>query len=291
MTLLGELRQWRAGARKQRRMRDLTGAVVAITGAGSGIGRETALAFAREGATVAVSDIDLAAVQRTADQIRAAGGTVSVHQLDVADEAAVREFADAVRAAHGVADVVVNNAGIGYSGKFLDTPQDRFERVMDINFWGVVYGCRAFAEQMRARGTGGHIVNLSSAAAFTPQKRLAAYATSKAAVFMLSDCLRAELLPDGIGVTAICPGIVHTNITATTEFAKSSAAEQSAQQRRVTDLYRKRNFTPDRVATEIVKSVKRNRAVVPVTPEAHVFRALGRLSPGSMRVGARLDLE
>ena len=80
-----------------------------------------------------------------------------------------------------------------------------FEWLMDINFWGVVYGCRAFTPMMIDRGTGGHVVNLSSAAAYTPQKALTAYSTSKAAVFMLSDCLRAELLPHGIGVSTICP--------------------------------------------------------------------------------------
>ncbi|CAG7588443.1 SDR family NAD(P)-dependent oxidoreductase [Rhodococcus opacus] len=301
MSLLGEVRGWRSGTRKHHRLRDLDGTLVVVTGGGSGIGRETALAFASEGAVVVVADRDLESAQLTSDLINSAqmkgGGAVAIfgggshaYQVDVAVEDEVQRFAEKVQAEHGTPDIVVNNAGIGYSGTFTKTPQKDFERVMDVNFWGVVYGSRAFSQQMIDRGTGGHIVNLSSAAAFTPQKRLTAYATSKAAVFMLSDCLRAELVNHGIGVSAICPGLVHTNIVKATDFAGATPEEQTKMRDRADKLYRRRGFTPDRVATQIVRAVKHNKAVVPVTPEAKFGRALSRLAPGSMRLGARFDL-
>ncbi|MGC0366789.1 NAD(P)-dependent dehydrogenase (short-subunit alcohol dehydrogenase family) [Rhodococcus sp. 27YEA15] len=287
MGLLKDFRSWRHGTRTRRRLRDLTGSLVVVTGAGSGIGRETALAFAAQGAVLVLCDVDLESAQDTAALI---DGPAHSYQVDVADEEAVIRFAATVSANHGIPDIVVNNAGIGYSGTFADTPQDQFERVMNVNFWGVVHGCRAFSPMMIERGTGGHVVNLSSAAAYTPQKTLTAYSTSKAAVFMFSDCLRAELLPHGIGVSTICPGLVHTNIVKNTEFGGTTAEEQTRLQTRADNLYRRRNFTPDRVATAVVKAVRSNKAVVPVTPEAKIGRALSRLSPGAMRVGARLKV-
>ena len=272
-----------------------------VTGAGSGIGRETALAFAAEGAIVVAADRDLETAQQTVALVdehaanRGAtavfGGGAYAYAVDVADEDRVQRLASVVRAEHGVPDVVVNNAGIGYSGTFTATPQDAFEKVMDVNFWGVVYGCRAFAPMMIERGTGGQIVNLSSAAAFTPQKMLTAYATSKAAVYMFSDCLRGELVPHGIGVSTICPGIVRTNIVKTTGFAGVSAEKEAELQRKTDRFYDKRNYTPDRVAAQIVKAVKSGKSVLPVTPEARFGYVWNRIAPGGSRVAARFGLE
>nr|WP_231641830.1 SDR family oxidoreductase [Nocardia sp. NRRL S-836] len=259
--------------------------LVVITGGGSGIGRATALAFAETGARVVVSDVDLAAAEETA---RLAGG--HAYEVDVRSEEAVRAWARQVADEHGVPDVVVNNAGIGHSGSFLSTSTEQWQRVLDVNLWGVVHGCRAFGELMVERGEGGHIVNLSSAAAYLPSKVLSAYATSKAAVFMLSDCLRAELAPHAIGVSAICPGVVNTNITATTTFSGVSPAEERRKRDRASRLYARRGFGPERVAAEIVKAVRRNRAVVPVTVEARAARLASRAAPGLLRAFAKLDV-
>ncbi|MCX4745272.1 SDR family oxidoreductase [Kitasatospora sp. NBC_01287] len=263
--------------------------VVVVTGAGSGIGRATALAFGEEGATVVVCDLDLAAAERTAELVTLVGGAGHAYRVDVSDGAAVDAFAQQVAAAHGVPDVLVNNAGIGHSGTFLQTTEKEWQRVLDVNLWGVIHGCRAFGALMVERGRGGHIVNLASAAAYLPSKVLAAYATSKAAVLMLSDCLRAELADSGIGVSAICPGIVNTNITRTSTFSGVSASEQAAKQARVAKLYARRGFPPEKVAAEIVKAVRTGKPVVPVTVEAKVARWVGRISPGLLRRAARIN--
>lgn len=299
MNLWSEIRKQRSGAKTRRRLRDLSGTLVVVTGGGSGIGRESALAFAAEGATVVVVDRNLETAQQTVALINelaathsgATGHAAHAYEVDVADEERVQRLASKVRAEHGVPDVVVNNAGIGYSGTFTQTPPDMFAKVMDVNFWGVVYGCRAFIPLMVDRGVGGHIVNVSSAAAFTPQKLLSAYATSKVAVFMFSDCLRGELAEHGIGVSTICPGVIHTNIVSTTGFAGVSAEQEAALQRDMDRLYARRNYTPDRVARQIVKAVKSNKSVQPVTPEARLGYVLNRAVPGAMRVFARFGLD
>lgn len=261
--------------------------LVVITGGGSGIGRETALAFARLGAEIVVSDVNELAAKETAELIRASDGTAHAYRLDVADESAVREHAAEVIAAHGVPDVLVNNAGVGHAGSFLDTSSEDFDRVLRINLGGVVHGCRAFAPAMTERGQGGHIVNLSSMAAYTPQRGMNAYATSKSAVFMFSDCLRAELAEKGIDVSTICPGIVHTNIVATTRFSGLSAEAEAAQQRKYDQLYARRAYTPDKVATKIVDAVRGRRDIIPVTPESWLQYRANRIAPGLVRLAAR----
>ncbi|MFD7845207.1 SDR family oxidoreductase [Nocardia sp. NPDC059764] len=265
--------------------------LLVITGGGSGIGRETALAFARKGAEVVLSDINLDSAKETADLIAGIGGVAHAYQLDVSDAEAVAEHANAVIAAHGVPDILINNAGIGAAGDFFDTSAAEFNRVLDINLHGVINGCRAFGKAMADRGLGGNIVNLSSMAAYTPQRGFAAYSTSKSAVFMFSDCLRAELAGQGIGVQTICPGIVHTNIVANTRFSGVSAEEEAAKQQRYDKLYAARRYGPEKVADQIVKAVENRRDVVPVTPEAWLQYRFNRFAPAVARFfAARVKL-
>jgi NAD(P)-dependent dehydrogenase (short-subunit alcohol dehydrogenase family) len=276
-------------ARVDRDRRAFDGSLVVVTGAGSGIGRATALAFAEQGAEVVAADLDLATAQRTAELAGLVGPAGHPYGVDVSDAAAMEDFAKSVLHDHGVPDVVVNNAGIGMAGSFLDHTVDDWDAVLGVNLWGVVHGSRLFAAQMVERGQGGHIVNTSSAAAFTPSRTLPAYATSKAAVLMLSECLRAELKGKGIGVTAICPGIVNTNITRTSRFVGRAAEEQARSQEKAARAYALRGFGPEGVAKQIVNAVRDDRAVVPVTPEARLSYLTSRLSPRAMRLLARFN--
>ncbi len=145
----------------------------------------------------------------------------------MADERAVEKLAERVTATHGVVDVLVNNAGVGLGGAFLDTTTAEWKRVLDVNLWGVIHGCLHFGRRMAERGQGGHIVNVASAAAFQPSRALPAYGASKAAVLMLSESLRAELAERDIGVTAVCPGFVTTGITSTARFARARTRRRS----------------------------------------------------------------
>ncbi|MEU1099906.1 SDR family oxidoreductase [Streptomyces tibetensis] len=265
------------------------GQLVLVTGAGSGIGRATALAFAEAGARVVAVDRNGEAAARTAESCRLLGAPeVWAETADVSDEQAMEKLSDKVTTEYGVVDVLVNNAGIGLSGSFFDTTPEDWKKVLDVNLWGVIHGCRLFGRRMAERGQGGHIVNVASAAAYQPSRALPAYSTSKAAVLMLSECLRAELAGRGIGVTAVCPGIVNTAITSTAHFAGVDALEEKRLQKRAARLYGLRNYPPEKVARAILRAVARNEAVAPVTPEARGARWLSRWAPGALRGLARM---
>ncbi|OBJ01724.1 short chain dehydrogenase [Mycobacterium alsense] len=273
------------------RPRDYFGdTLVSVTGAGSGIGRAAAFAFAREGAELVVSDVDEATVKETAAEIVARGGVAHAYVLDVSDADAVEAFAERVSAEHGVPDIVVNNAGIGAAGSFLDTPAEEWDRVLDINLGGVVNGCRSFGRRLVERGTGGYIVNVASMAAYAPLQSLNAYCTSKAATYMFSDCLRAELDAAGIGLTTICPGVINTNIISTTRFHAAGGKDDTVDDRRgqIGRMFALRHYGPDKVADAILSSVKKHKPIRPVAPEAYALYGLSRLAPQALRSTARV---
>jgi NAD(P)-dependent dehydrogenase (short-subunit alcohol dehydrogenase family)/pimeloyl-ACP methyl ester carboxylesterase len=272
-----------AGARVDRPGREFAGKLVLITGAGSGIGRATALAFAERGADVLAVDVDEGSAAATADTARQYVVEAHAFAGDVSDGAGMAALAAKVRAEFGVPDVVMANAGIGMAGPFLETEEADWRRIIDVNLLGVVHTLRAFAPLLVERDQGGQLVVTASAAAFLPWPSLAAYSTTKAAVLSLAQSLRTELAAHGIGVSAICPGIVATNITNTTRFVGQDADAERVAQQRTTAMYAKRHYGPERVATAVVKAVRDNVAVLPVTPEAHLAAVGSRLSPGVVR--------
>lgn len=263
--------------------------LVVVTGAGSGIGRAVAVAFAAKGATVVVTDIAEGSAKETAALIAAAGGRAVAHQLDVADADQFEAVARMVHTEHGVADVVVNNAAIATLGAALDVEPADWDRLIDVNLMGVVHGTRLFGQQMAQRGNGGHIVNIASMAAFSPSSALAPYCTTKAAVRMLSDCLRVEMREHGIGVTAICPGFIATAIYTDAKHIAVDAdtgTRRAAMAGSVTALMASVGLfsSPEYVAKVVLRSVRHNWATVPVRPEAWAAYLMSRLSPGLLRV-------
>jgi NAD(P)-dependent dehydrogenase (short-subunit alcohol dehydrogenase family)/pimeloyl-ACP methyl ester carboxylesterase len=263
---------------------------VVVTGGARGIGRATAIEFARRGADVLIADINDVAAKETVDELQQLGVDAWAMHLDVADAAGWDDFAARVRADHGVPDVLVNNAGIGMGGPFLGTSVDDWETILRVNLWSVIHGCRLFAAQMIERGAGGHIANVASAAAYSPSVVYPAYATTKAAVLMLSECLRAELAREGIGVTAVCPGFIDTDISKTTVHVGVDDATAEALRQHQVAAYRRRGYGPEKVAGQLVRAVEANRPLAVVTPEAHLLRAVSRFAPALGRRIARLDL-
>ena len=266
------------------------GKLVVVTGAGGGIGRSTLLSFAERGASVLAADIDPAAAERSAELARAVGATAHSYCVDVGDSAAMERFAQGVKSSLGVPDVVVSNAGIGMAGPMLKTTPQEWERLLRINLWSVIDGCRLFGKQMVEAGKPGHLVNVASGVAFAPSRNYPAYATSKAAVLMLSECLRAELAGNGIGVSAACPGFVDTGIVQATRFAGLDDEQQAKHRAKVQRFYRRRRLSPDTVGERITRAVERNQPVVKVGSEVHLGALQWRFMPWLSRLFARLNL-
>ncbi|WP_026035317.1 SDR family NAD(P)-dependent oxidoreductase [Cupriavidus sp. BIS7] len=254
----------------------LKGKQVLVTGAASGIGRATALAFARQGANLVISDINPALLESTADAARALGVQCLTYAVDVADEAAMRDFAASVHAKTGPVDVLVNNAGIGYIGPFLRSPVNSWRRVLDINVMGVVHGCHFFGERMVEAGGARQIINVASLAGIAPAPNMSAYAASKHAVMGLCDVLAMELADTDVGVTAICPGIINTPIT----NARGSVSEAitPTQIERLRAYYEANGVSPDVVAAAIVDATRHGRPLVLVGPYARPMYHLKRIS-------------
>lgn len=257
---------------------------VIVTGAGAGIGRETAKLFAHKGNRVIVADIDERGAAETVALIKTAGGQATPYRLDVRSESEWADFSAWVFTEFGPADVLVNNAGVMDLGGFVETTVPQWQRMVDIDLMSVVYGSRAFAAQMIQAGVRGHIVNLSSAAAFVPMKLDPAYGVAKHAVLMATQALRVELRPHGIGVTAICPGAIRTDLIAHGERHGVSAEEQAAWRAQAGAAQALALGGPEKVARIIERSVRRNWAVVPVNPEAWLGYAMFRAAPGLTRL-------
>lgn len=256
---------------------DLTGRAVVITGSGSGIGRELALLCAERGAHLALCDINDAGMAATAQAAQTLGAQVLTWRADVSDAEQMTRFATATFNRFGRVDLLVNNAGVGLVGGFLDTSRKDWQWLIDINLMGVVHGCEAFLPTMVESGRGGHVVNLSSAAGLLANPQLSAYSATKFAVLGLSEALRMELRPHGIGVTAVCPGIINTAIAQSSPIRGSSDVDE--RRKRLASTYQKRGYTAKRVAHNILRAVDRNRAVAPVAAEAHLMYVLSRIAP------------
>jgi NAD(P)-dependent dehydrogenase (short-subunit alcohol dehydrogenase family) len=251
-------------------------AVAVVTGAASGIGRATALALGARGLTVICADLD--------EEKAAAAGVPYV--VDVGDSAAMERFAAWVLDRYGPPAVLVNNAGVGIGGSFFDHTVADWRRTIDVNLMGVVHGCLYFGPAMAGRGRG-HIVNVASAAAYTPIRLLPAYGATKAGVLALSQSLRAELRSTGVGVSVICPGFIATGIYRAARYAGSERGEEMARRDLTERLAGRLAPGPEVVAKAIIRAIERDRALVPVTAGAWGTYALSRLSPAAMRALAR----
>ena len=275
--------------RSRRRARDATGRdfagkVAVVTGAGSGIGRATALLLSSLGAKVHVSDLDGDGAETVSAAIEAAGGQGVAHAVDVTEPATVESLAERVFGEDGAVDVLHNNAGIGHAGRVEDTTLEDWQRVLSVNLMGTVHGIHSFVPRMLKQGRPGHVVNTSSGLGLLASAQLAPYCASKFGVVGLTEALNAELSPQGIGVSAICPGIIDTPITQ----AAVLRGEQLTRTQATQDFYRRRGASPETVAEAVVEAIVRGRMIQTV-PRWHVDPGwiVKRISPRASQLLSR----
>ncbi len=253
----------------------LRGGTALVTGAGSGIGRATAIALAREGANVLCVDLDERTAKTTADTCRDHDVDAGAYACDVADYAAVAHLADQVSREHGALTVLVNNAGVGMSGGFSDMTIEDWQWIRSINLDGVVHGCHAFGPAMLAEGKG-HIVNMSSGLAYVLHSSEVAYCTTKAAVLAFSRTLRADWRRQGVSVSAVCPGVINTPIIANTRFLGDLNTKTAKD--RIQRGYN-RAHKPETVAKAVLHAIEADKAVVPAGFEARIGWGLHKVLP------------
>lgn len=264
--------------------------VVAVTGAAGGIGRALAIEFAKLGAHLAISDVNEQGLDETAALVRTYDVEAHAKTVDVADREAVYGWAEEVVEHFGKANIIVNNAGVACTASVEDLSYEDFEWLMGINFWGVIYGTKAFLPYLRKSGEG-HVVNISSVFGLIAQPSQSAYNAAKFAVRGFTESLRAELEYEEapVSATSVHPGGVKTGIARSGRFADTGALERSPDEI-IEEFERKlARLSPEGAALQIIEAVRNNQRRVLVGTDAQIIDKLQRLMPSGY-VGALVKL-
>lgn len=264
-------------------MKTFNDRVAVITGAASGIGRELALELAQRKCHLAICcDRNVKGLEQTAQEARVRGVKVTTRSVDVADRQAVHDWADEVAAQHGRVNLVFNNAAVGLASTIEGIENEDFDRVMNVNFWGMVHGTRAFLPHLKTTGEG-HIVNISSVFGLMGVPAQCAYNSSKFAMRGFTDCLRQELemMNCGVSATSVHPGGIKTPIMKSGQVDENISAlglNPAIYRQR----FEKRFITkPDQAARKILRAVALNKRRALIGPDAYIYDLVTRLLPGA----------
>jgi short-subunit dehydrogenase len=258
-------------------VKELKNKVAAITGAASGIGRMLAVNLAVKGCEVALSDIDMCGMEKTAAMVEEQNGKVSIHKVDVADRSQVENYAADVVKQHGRVDLIINNAGVAVAQSVDDVSYEDFEWLMGINFWGVVYGVKAFLPYLKKQPEG-HIVNISSVNGFITWPNNGPYCASKFAVKGFTETLWQELRNSTVRVSCVHPGGIKTNIVRNARFYISPGKKMTHDQS-VKVFDKMAGTSADKAAGIIISGILKNKRRILVGPDAYVLDFLTRLFP------------
>jgi len=262
-------------------VKNFNGRVAAITGAGSGIGRALAEELAGRGAHLALCDIDEIGLAETVTRCEGSAVKVTSQRLDVADRDAVFAWADQVVDEHGSVNLIVNNAGVALAATIESMSYEDFEWLMNVNFWGVVHGTKAFLPHLKAAGEG-HIVNLSSVFGLLSIPSQSAYNAAKFGVRGFTDALRIELEidPCGVSSTTVHPGGIKTNIARNARMDTSVGALAGSADEARTGFDKVAMTTPEKAAKQILAAVEADKRRALIGPDAKVLDLISRLPAG-----------
>jgi len=256
----------------------LSEGVAVVTGAGSGIGRALAQKLALAGSALALADVDESGLKETAASLAKKTAEVTTHVLDVSDENAVRALAEDVVARHGRVTLLINNAGVALLGTFAEISLDDFRWLMNINFWGTVYGVKYFLPVLKQQPRA-QIVNLSSVFGLIAPAGQSAYCASKFAVRGFTECLRHELGGSNVSVTSVHPGGIATAIARRARLGANTP--QAAQTQSVTLFERVARIRPEVAADTILRGVEKRAPRVLIGRDAQMLDLLQRLRPST----------
>jgi short-subunit dehydrogenase len=261
-------------------MKTFADRVAVITGAASGIGRALAVNLAAKGCHLAISDLNQESLQETANLTGNQGVKVTTHLVDVANRDQVYRYADEVVEQHGKANIVINNAGVALGDSIEDVSYQDFEWIMNINFWGVVYGTKAFLPHLKKEPEG-HIVNISSINGIVPNPCNGPYCATKFAVRGFTETLKQELQDTSVGVTVVHPGGIKTDIVRNSRFRKHVNLNMT--QEDLVAAYDEKIFktTADTAARTIISGIENNKQRVLIGRDAKFLDLLTRLFPVS----------
>ena len=264
-------------------MKDLQGKVAVITGGAGGVGSALAARLADRGCHLALVDISEEALTKVVNELSVKNINITSHFVDITDKAQMSELPAKVLAAHGKVNILVNNAGITYQKSFETHSIEDWEKIIAINWWGLLYGCHYFLDALKDSGEG-HIINLSSMSAFVGLPGQTSYCATKAAVKLLSESMWAEMEKLNIGVTSVHPGAIKTGMIQAT--LKNSDDLEAAQ--RNYELAQRIGVTPEHVAARIIKAIQKKDLRIRVGKDAILLDLLKRWFPVGIQKLLRL---
>lgn len=257
---------------------EIRGAKAIVTGGASGIGRSLALALAREGASVTITDINEEKLTNVLSELNAVSGGHASLRVDHTREDENRKFYEDYCGKNGAPAILCLNVGVGLGAPIEKMTFDDWRWIIDRNLWANIYMAQLFIPAMISGGRPGHVLITSSVAGLVPAPAMSAYCMTKYALTGFAESLRLELHKHEIGVSALCPGIVNTNII---NAGRMKTSESSAQQG-IADFYAKRGVSPDRIAKDAIKAIRKNIAIMPSAEDAQLMYLTKKIAPETL---------
>jgi butyryl-CoA dehydrogenase len=262
---------------KENVMKSFTGKVAVITGAGSGMGRHMAISLAKDGAIVALQDINKKTLTETAAQIRNIGGKYSEYPFDISDRKKIKSLPKEIIKIHGHVDIIINNAGVSFLGEIIDMTYEDFEWIANINLWAPIAMCKEFLPYLLTRPEAS-IVNVSSIFGIIANPFTSAYCIAKAGLRGFTESLRQELTGSNVAVTLVCPGGIKTNIGSNPRHSGKLSKQQLDYISKI--FYKNCKTTAEKAANIILKAVRKKKPRVLVGFDAKLINLIGFLIPG-----------